>query len=184
MLEPDMEAHRELIVLEIPRLRALARRLAGDRSLADDLVQETAIRALTHLNQFQPGTNLHAWLSTILRNTYFNELRLRAHFSDYPDNLLSYAGRHGNQESSLEMRDFQQAYSKLSAAQCEALSLVGASGYSYEDAAKIAGTNVGTMKSRTSRARTQLRRYLESGLSPHEETATSGTKKPLHARAA
>ena len=150
------------IVLTLPHLRAYARMIARDRVLADDLVQETVLRALVHAEQFQPGTNLKAWLKTILRNSYINEKRSEKRQAQY---AACFAGEtamtRGEQDGHQEMRDCERALALLSEPQREALMLVGANGMSYEEAAKIAGCGIGTMKSRTFRARLQLRRLLE-----------------------
>ena len=150
---------QDLLVEQLPHLQAFARLLARDRALADDLVQETALRALCNMDKFTPGTNMKAWLSTILRNQFYNELRTRSRAAAYA--ALPKPARHGGeQESRLEMRDFERVFSTLPAVQREALSLVGASGYSYDEAAEIVGCAQGTVKSRVCRARTELDRRL------------------------
>ena len=155
----------EEILDHVSHLNALARFLARDRSLADDLVQETLLRALRYSEQFERGTNLRAWLTTILRNSYFNEKRSEArrrrllqHGSLFTTESL---GSPGNQEAALEMRDFERAFRLLPAAQREAIALVGAEGFSYEEAADMTGCAVGTMKSRVSRARLSLESLLD-----------------------
>jgi len=152
----------EDIVPYLPHLRAFARMLAKDRTLADDLVQETVVRALGHAHQFQPGTNLKAWLTTILRNAYFTEKRSQGRITQ----LDAEAARDsttvsGGQEWHMRMRDFEGVFNTLPSVQREALVLVGASGFSYEQAAAMAGCAVGTMKSRVSRARLQLQTLLD-----------------------
>lgn len=145
------------IVQHLPHLHAFARMLARDRTLADDLVQETMVRALAHADQFETGTNLKAWLSTILRNSYFNEKRSQGRLVQLDMELLTESQSiRGEQEGRLRLRDFQRAFATLPASQRKALVLVGASGFSYDQAARIAGCAVGTMKSRVSRARLQL----------------------------
>jgi len=150
------------IVMQLPRLRAIALGLTRDRVLADELVQETVLRALSHADQFQHGTNLGAWTSTILRNCYFNELRHRSRVSQ-----LNFGGAHdipvadGGQEKRLELKEFYCAFAALHDVHREALTLVSANGLSYEEAAKAADCAVGTMKSRVSRARDQLHRMLD-----------------------
>ncbi len=155
------------VVENVPHLQRFARRLAGNRSFADDLVQETVLRALTHSDQFRPGTNLLAWLMTILRNTYFNEKRRERRLGTFDAKVASTLQTgHGEQEWNLRMRDVECRFASLPAVQREALVLVGANGLSYDHAAQIAGCAVGTMKSRVSRARLQLQGLLDSGDAP------------------
>ena len=150
------------IIPYLPHLRAFARMLARDRTLADDLVQETVVRALSHAHQFQPGTNLKAWLTTILRNAYFTEKRSQGRVMRLGTEVVRDAVvANGGQEWHLRMRDFEGAFNTLPAVQREALLLVGASGFSYEQAAGMVGCAVGTMKSRVSRARLQLQSLLD-----------------------
>jgi RNA polymerase sigma-70 factor (ECF subfamily) len=150
------------IVKHLSHLRAFARMLAQDRTLADDLVQETVLRALSHAHQFQRGTNLKAWLTTILRNAYFTEKRSQGRLGQLgADGAIESMTTSGGQEWHLRMRDFQCAFNTLPSVQREALALVGASGFSYEEAATMAKCAVGTMKSRVSRARLQLQTLLE-----------------------
>ena len=152
------------VVGNLARLQGYARRLAGNRSLADDLVQETVLRALTHADQFRPGTNLLAWLMTILRNTYFNEKRRERRLSVFDGKMATSIAYPINEpEAHLHFCDVASRFERLPASQREALVLVGAKGFSYEVAARIAGCAVGTMKSRVSRAREQLQHSLEDG---------------------
>jgi RNA polymerase sigma-70 factor, ECF subfamily len=171
------------IVDHLPHLRAFALLLARERALADDLVQEAVVRALSHAHQFQPGTNFKAWISTILRNSYFNEIRHRNRVSQMAstggldDQTVS-----GGQEERLDVRDFSRAFHELTSVQREALVLVGASGFSYEEAAEIAGCAVGTMKSRVSRARIQLHAMLNGRSPAPEGDADHGESVPLPPR--
>lgn len=149
------------VVHHLSRLQGFARKLAGNRSLADDLVQETVLRALVHADQFRPGTNLLAWLMTILRNTYFNEKRRERRLSVFDEKMTASIAHPTNEpEAHLHFSDVALRFERLPALQREALMLVGANGFSYELAARIAGCAVGTMKSRVSRAREQLQRLL------------------------
>jgi RNA polymerase sigma-70 factor, ECF subfamily len=149
------------IVRNLPRLERFARRLAGNKSLADDLVQDTVLRALLHADQFRPGTNLIAWLNAILRNAYRKDYR-RQHLIDW---LIfeeqAEEGRDGGQEWHLRTSEVKWLCTMLPAEQREALLLVGANGFRYEDAALLAGCAAGTMKSRVSRGRARLRQALE-----------------------
>jgi RNA polymerase sigma-70 factor (ECF subfamily) len=150
------------VLQNLPRLESFARRLAGNRSLADDLVQETVLRALTHADQFRPGTNLLAWLMTILRNTYFNEKRRERRLVALDvESSAILPTANGAQEPHMHMRDVEVRFACLPAVQRQALVLVGANGLSYDHAAEIAGCAEGTMKSRVSRARLQLQHMLE-----------------------
>ena len=155
-----MASFQETLVEHLPHLRAFARLLARNRAMADDLVQETVLRALCNIDKFVPGTNMKAWLSTILRNEFYNELRSRARMAAYVA-IPRPAGHGGEQESAVEMRDFERAVHELPAVQREALSLVGISGFSYDEAAEIAGCAQGTVKSRVCRARIELKQRLD-----------------------
>jgi RNA polymerase sigma-70 factor, ECF subfamily len=148
-------------------LRAFAVSLCGDKERADDLVQETLFKAWNHLDSFKEGTNLKAWLFTILRNTYFSERRKRRREVEDADG--TYAGRlatHPEQHGHMDMQDFGAVLVRLPDDQREALILVGAAGFSYEEAAEICGCAVGTIKSRVNRARNRLADML--GLSEFE----------------
>jgi RNA polymerase sigma-70 factor (ECF subfamily) len=148
---------RDDLVAEIKNLRAFAISLSGSVSLADDLVQETLLRAWSKSDKFQLGTSLRAWLFTILRNIYYSNYRKRAR--EVQDSEGTYARRltvSGDQESHLDLEDFRKALTKLPAEQREVLTLVGASGLSYEEAAEICDVEIGTIKSRLSRARAKL----------------------------
>jgi RNA polymerase sigma-70 factor (ECF subfamily) len=151
------------IVRCMPRLTRFAHRLTHSRSASEDLVQETVLRALNHADQFEPGTNLVAWLSVILRNCYFNDKRANSRLvsSDTIDALPT-AIINCPQESHLRLAEVDCRFNTLTAAQRQALLLVGANGNSYELAAKAAGCAIGTMKSRVSRARTELQNLLDA----------------------
>jgi RNA polymerase sigma-70 factor (ECF subfamily) len=145
----------------IPHLRAFAISLTGSVDHADDLVQETLLRALSNLDKFQPGTSLQAWTFTILRNLFHTEHRKRRREVEDPEGLL--AGRLASlpeQGARLDFDDLRIALAKLPYQQREALLLVGAEGLSYEEAAKVCGTHLGTIKSRVNRARTRLAELL------------------------
>jgi len=148
---------RDDLLAEIKNLRAFAISLSGSVSVADDLVQETLLRAWSKSDKFQPGTSLRAWLFTILRNIYYSNYRKRSR--EVQDSEGLYARRvvvPGDQESHLDLEDFRRAMAKLPAEQREVLTLVGASGLSYEEAAEICRVEIGTIKSRLSRARAKL----------------------------
>lgn len=152
------------IVEALPSLRAFAATLISNRARADDLVHGALVRALDNLDKFENGTNLRAWLFTILRNLYYSELRKRKREVEDVDGhhaeRLTTAPDH---ISVLELRDFKIAFAKLPNEQREALALVGASGTSYEEAARICGCAVGTVKSRVNRGRGRLAEMLRTG---------------------
>jgi RNA polymerase sigma-70 factor (ECF subfamily) len=161
MSDNPQQLHDDILAC-LPHLRAFAHLLARDRALAEDLVQDTVLRALTYHHQFKPGTNFRGWLIIILRNRYFNEMRRRSRRSETSQEVvMADTAASGGQEERLEVRDFMRSFETLPSSQREALLLVGASGFSYEEAAHISGCAVGTMKSRVSRARLQLQTMLE-----------------------
>lgn len=148
---------RTALVAAIPNLRAFAISLCGNADRADDLVQETLVKAWGNIGSFTAGTNMPAWLFTILRNIFYSEYRKRRREVDDPDGEM--AGRLStlpDQPGHMDFLDFKAALQKLPADQREALILVGASGLSYEAAADICKCAVGTMKSRVNRARARL----------------------------
>jgi len=148
---------RDLLLGAIPALRAFAYSLTYNLDRSDDLVQDTLVRAWTKADSFQRGTNLTAWLFTILRNLFYSEQRKRKREVEDSDGV--HAARLTSlpeQEIRVEMREFQEALDGLPLSQREALVLVGAQSFTYEEAAAICGVAVGTMKSRVSRARGRL----------------------------
>ena len=158
---PLTDSLRDDILASVPSLRAFAISLSGNGDRADDLVQETLLRALANIDLFQPGSNLPAWLFTILRNLFRSDYRKRRREVEDADG--SYAKTlktQPAQSAHLEFEEFRAALDKLPQDQREALILVGASGFSYEDAAAICGCAVGTIKSRVNRARSKLSALL------------------------
>jgi RNA polymerase sigma-70 factor (ECF subfamily) len=154
-------AVREAMLAAIPSLRAFAISLSGNVDRADDLVQETLLRAMASINSFRPGSHMSAWLITILRNLFRSEYRKRRR------EVEDAVGRHvaslkspAEQESRVQIEEFRVALAKLPSDQREALLLVGAAGFSYEEAAEICESAVGTIKSRVNRARTRLSKLL------------------------
>src|SRR5690242_8635303 len=147
-------AIRDQVLATVPSLRAFAISLCGNIDNADDLVQETLVRALAHIDSFEPGTNLSAWLFTILRNLFRTTYRKRKReVEDSEGRFSANLKTQPEQSSRLEFKELQQALAKIPADQREALILVGASGFAYEEAAEICGCAVGTIKSRVNRAR-------------------------------
>src|ERR1700680_1228171 len=158
---PLTDALRDDILASVPSLRAFAISLSGNGDRADDLVQETLLRALANIDSVQPGSTLPAWLFTILRNLFRSDYRKRRREVEDADG--SYAKTlktQPAQNAHLEFEEFRAALDKLPQDQREALILVGASGFSYEDAAAICGCAVGTIKSRVNRARSKLSALL------------------------
>ena len=154
---------RDDLVAAIPNMRAFAISLCGNRDRADDLVQEALVRAWNHLDSFEVGTNLKAWLFTILRNAYFSELRkTKREVADSDGLMAARVAVPAEQHAHLDLKDLSNALARLPADQREALILVGAEGFSYEDAASISGCAVGTVKSRVNRARAKLAELMAS----------------------
>jgi RNA polymerase sigma-70 factor (ECF subfamily) len=152
---------RETMLAAVPGLRAFAMSLCGKIDRADDLVQETLLRALTNIDSFEPGTNMSAWLFTILRNLFRSEYRKRRREVEDADGRFSESLKsQPEQPSHMEFEEFRAALAQLPPDQREALILVGASGFSYEEAAQICGSAVGTIKSRVNRARIRLAELL------------------------
>src|SRR3979411_2057860 len=148
---------RDAMLAAVPSLRAFAISLSGDVDRADDLVQEPLLRAMANIDSFEPGTNMSAWLFTILRNLFRSEYRKRRR--EVADSEGTYAETlktQPEQTSRVEFEEFRTALAKLPADQREALILVVGSGVSYEEGAWTCGCAVGTIKSRVNRARTRL----------------------------
>ena len=159
---------RDDLVKHLSSLRAFAISLTRNVTTADDLVQDTIVKAWTNIDKFQPGTNMQAWLFTILRNTYFSSLRkIRREVPD-PDGIHA-AGlfTKPDHDGRLAFADFMKAFDQLSAEHREVLILVGASGFTTEQAAETVGVAVGTIKSRVSRARKRLAELM--GLAEGED---------------
>jgi RNA polymerase sigma-70 factor (ECF subfamily) len=148
---------RNDLIAFMPNLRAFALSLCGQHERADDLVQETLLKAWSHLDSFQEGTNLRAWLFTILRNAFYSEMRKRRReVEDAGDKMAESLSVAPAQQGHVDMQDLRTALDLLPPHQREAIVLVGAAGMSYEEAAEIAKCAVGTMKSRVNRARVKL----------------------------
>ena len=159
---PLSDELRASLLNAIPHLRAFAISLTGKIDQADDLVQEAIMRGLSHLDSFTPGTDLQAWLFTILRNLFYTSLRKRRREVEDPDGVIAgMLSTAPEQHGRLDLNDLRTALGKLSVEQREALLLVGAEGMSYEEAAAICEVNIGTIKSRINRARTRLAELLD-----------------------
>jgi RNA polymerase sigma-70 factor, ECF subfamily len=158
---PPNKPVRDVMLAAVPSLRAFAISLCGNVDRADDLVQAALLRAWANLDSFEPGTNMSAWLFTILRNLFRSEYRKRRREVEdadgsYTESLISLPNQNGH----LELDEFRRALELLPTDQRESLILVGASGFSYEEAAQICGCAVGTIKSRVNRARSRLAAIL------------------------
>ena len=165
--EPDFRAD---LLSVTPSLRAFALSLVGDRDRADDLVQDTILRALQKQDRFEPGTNVQAWLFTILRNLFYSDYRRRKREVEDVDGL--YAAKLSTLPEQLGCAEFEalrSALARLSDEPREAVLLVGAQGYSYEQVAEVCGAPLGTIKSRVNRARKRLAELLE-----HEHDSDAG----------
>jgi len=162
----------------VPRLRAFALSLSAKSDYADDLVQETLMKAWNHQNDFQPGTNMKAWLFTILRNEYFSQLRKKKRKREVEDvdgELVNQLSSPANQEAHLDVADLRVAMQQLPDDQREAIILVGASGFSYQEVAEITQVAVGTVKSRVNRARVRLASLLDIDMSQSGKSGEGDT---------
>jgi RNA polymerase sigma-70 factor (ECF subfamily) len=157
-MEPAL---RDEILAAIPELRAFACSLTFNWDRADDLVQETIVRAWASTERFQRGTNLKAWLFTILRNVFYSQHRKLKHEVSDDGSYASRLTIHPDQQEHVDFQDFKRALLALPARQREALLLVAADGMSYDEAAQVCGVAPGTLKSRVSRARAKLSQILQ-----------------------
>lgn len=171
---PSAEFKRELLGTLKP-LRAFALSLSGRHDRADDLVQDTIMKAWAKQHMFEPGTNMRAWLFTILRNEFFSQMRKKGREVQDVDGLMAGSlATHPEQYGRMDMQDFRKALAELPDDQREALLLIGASGFSYEEAAEIADCAIGTVKSRVNRARVRMQELLSiTGESDYGPDATS-----------
>lgn len=169
----DVEFKAQLAQV-IPHLRAFGRSVSGSRDLADDLVQETLMKAWAARQRFQAGTNMRAWTFIILRNLYLSQMR-RSRFRGEWDDLVAdrILAAPAGQDKQVELGDMQRALLHLPQPQREALILVGAGGFAYEEAAEICGVAVGTIKSRVARGRVALETLLTDGSLPSRRTHTN-----------
>ncbi|WP_268995488.1 sigma-70 family RNA polymerase sigma factor [Microvirga roseola] len=152
---------KDQMLAAVPHLRAFAISLSGSVDRADDLVQSALLKGLDNLDKFQPGTSMQAWLFTILRNDFLTQARKSKREVEDPEGAWAEkVAVMPEQGARLDFTDMLAALSKLPVDQREALLLVAAEGLSYEEAAKICGTNIGTIKSRINRARSRLAEFL------------------------
>ncbi len=155
-----MSDHESLITQHIPRLRRYARALTGDRSAADDLVQDTLERALSRFHLWRQGSDLRAWLFTIMHNIYVNQARSRARHPHEALDEPAAEALHAHDPDWAELRDIDDALSRLPGEQRTVLLLVGLEQFTYEEAARVLDIPLGTVMSRLSRARARLRLIL------------------------
>lgn len=169
MAQPlDDASFKHELAAMLPHLRAFGRSLTGNADLADDLVQETMMKAWKARHQYIPGpASMKSWAFVILRNCFLSQMRRKKFTADY-DELAAerLLVAPDDQDDSLHLADVQRALLMLPVDQREALVLIGAGGLSYEEGAAICSCAVGTMKSRVSRARTALQALLEGGEMP------------------
>ena len=153
---------RDEIVTHLPALRAFALSLSRNATRADDLVQDAIVKAWKNFDSFKPGTNLRAWLFTILRNTFYSERRrAKREVADVDGAFAARLASKPDHDGRLALADFYTAFATLPDEQREALILVGASGFSYEEAASACGVAIGTIKSRVNRGRKRLVELLD-----------------------
>lgn len=163
-----MKAFSDLLVEHIPPLRRYARALTGDTVHAEDLVQDALDRAWSRMRQWQPDTNLRAWLFTIMHNLHINSLRHSTRQTNWEtlDNHEIADNRQSGQENAMDLQDLEKGLTRLSPEQREVLMLVCVEGMSYEEVAAMLGVATGTVMSRLHRARTEMRRWLHGEQSP------------------
>src|ERR1700761_7363500 len=184
-MDPQSEGvfKRDLVTL-IPHLRAFARTLCGEAAAADDLAQDTVMKAWDARSSFQMGTNMKAWTFMILRNQFYSEKRRSWRQTQLDQEAAERTLVATDDPSSpLALDELRQALTMLPSEQREALILVGAGGFAYEEAADICGCAVGTVKSRVSRARRALQGILEAGAYQRDGASASDAMRTILADA-
>jgi RNA polymerase sigma-70 factor (ECF subfamily) len=177
-MKSTVDSWRDDVLALIPALRAFGWSLSRNASDADDLVQETLIKAWTHRDRFEAGTNLRAWLFTILRNTHYTTIaRRRREVRDQDGKFAAALSTASTQQWTVEVRALWDVMMTLPDDYREALMLVAAAGVSYEEAAEICGCAVGTIKSRVHRARARLVEILDGD--PSLEAGSDGSISAL-----
>lgn len=158
----DLKSFKAQMVALIPALRAFARGLCRDRVLADDLVQEAMMRAWASRHTFITGSNFRAWMFIILRNHYYAGAKKRSRYTVWdPEAAERVLVQDATQEAGLHVDDVNRAMQRLPEQQREILLLVAGAGLSYEEAAEVAGCNIGTVKSRLNRGRAAIKALIE-----------------------
>ena len=178
------EAFKKELVALIPHLRAFARTLAGDPTSADDLAQDAMMKAWDARASYQMGTNMKAWTFMILRNQFYSEKR-RSWRSTQLDQEAAERTlvAADDPEAPVALDELRLALQSLPSEQREALVLVGAGGFAYEEAAEICACAVGTVKSRVSRARRALQAILETGAYDRDGAAAGDAMRAILADA-
>ena len=148
----------------LPRLRVYAMSLTRDGDRADDLVQQTVVNSLVGAKSFRPGTNFPGWLFRIERNEFISGLRRQRPSVELTDTIAGTLSHPPQQESGIVMREFKQAFATLKGPQRQALLMTALDGHSHHTIAAQCKVSVGTVKSRVSRARAQLRQLLDDGI--------------------
>ncbi|OUD08237.1 RNA polymerase subunit sigma [Marivivens niveibacter] len=155
---------RDAVIEHLPAMRAFAMSLTRNSAQADDLVQDSIVKAWKNFDKFQEGTNLRAWLFTILRNTFYSGRRKsKREVADVDGVMAATLSEKPSHDGRLAMADFEKCFAQLPDEQREALMLVGASGFSYEEAAETCKVAVGTIKSRVNRGRARLAELMDIG---------------------
>lgn len=166
----ELEEFKQQMVALIPALRAFARGLCRDREYADDLVQEAMMRAWASQKTFTPGTNFRAWMFMILRNHFYSSVRKNGRYAVWdPEAAERILVQDPTQEAGIHVDDVNKAMLRLPPQQREMLLLIAGAGLSYEDAALVAGCNIGTVKSRLNRGRAAIKALIEG--SPADSAA-------------
>ena len=167
MAESQVDNFSKLLEQEIPRLRRYAFALhRSNRSQADDLVQDTLLRAIAKQHRWQPGTNLRGWLFTLMHHQNINEVRrsiARGGVSFATEELYGNVASVNDTSASLQLRDLERAMAKLPTENRQVILLVALEGLSYEEIAEVLSIPVGTVRSRLSRGRAALRQLMDMG---------------------
>ncbi len=161
-----MESMNAVITEQIPRLRRYARALTGDRTSADDLVQDTLERAWGKLHLWRRGSDMRAWMFSIMHNTFINHIKKKRLVTISMDDDVLEVPTRATQEDFLQMRDLVSAIEKIPHEYREVLLLIGLEQMSYEEAAKVLGIPLGTVMSRLSRGRERLRTIMSGESTP------------------
>jgi RNA polymerase sigma-70 factor, ECF subfamily len=158
-----MTSFETMMIDCLPHLRAYGRSLTRDPDMADDLVQDTIVRAIGARESFQDGTNLKAWLFTILRNKFLDDRRRKRGFFEQIETVVhERLVCPPSQDAAVEFANVARVFWTLSAPHREILMLIGVNGLNYEEAADILGCPIGTVRSRLSRARTELQKKINA----------------------